>query len=84
MKDSTAAGRFRVLSNTAGLNGHIDTGSIGHDPSLSTTGYVWSLYSAKGTGSSYSWGTTNMYHPDAIDEQAMAKSAPAGRDTAPA
>ena len=27
MKDSTAAGRFRVLSNTAGLNGHIDTGS---------------------------------------------------------
>ncbi|MFT2519880.1 TonB-dependent siderophore receptor, partial [Escherichia coli] len=23
MKDSTAAGRFRVLSNTAGLNGHI-------------------------------------------------------------
>lgn len=47
MKDSTAAGRFRVLSNTAGLNGHIDTGSIGHDLSLSTTGYVWSLYSAK-------------------------------------
>ncbi|MCL8425405.1 TonB-dependent siderophore receptor [Escherichia coli] len=73
MKDSTAAGRFRVLSNTAGLNGHIDTGSIGHDLSLSTTGYVWSLYSAKGTGSSYSWGTTNMYHPDAIDEQGDGK-----------
>lgn len=73
MKDSTAAGRFRVLSNTAGLNGHIDTGSIVHDLSLSTTGYVWSLYSAKGTGSSYSWGTTNMYHPDAIDEQGDGK-----------
>lgn len=73
MKDSTAAGRFRVLSNTAGLNGHIDTGSICHDLSLSTTGYVWSLYSAKGTGSSYSWGTTNMYHPDAIDEQGDGK-----------
>ncbi|HCB9839929.1 TPA: TonB-dependent siderophore receptor [Escherichia coli] len=69
MNSSSAAGRFRVLSNTVGLNGHVDTGSVGHDLSLSTTGYVWSLYSAKGTGTSYSWGTTNMYHPDAMGEQ---------------
>lgn len=69
MNSSSAAGRFRVLSNTAGLNGHVDTGSVGHDLSLSTTGYVWSLYSAKGTGTSYSWGTTNMYHPDEMSEQ---------------
>ena len=68
MKDSTAAGRFRVLSNTVALNGHVDTGSIGHDVALSTTGYVWSLYSAKGTGSSYSWGTTNMYNPSSMEE----------------
>lgn len=68
MKDSSAAGRFRVLSNTATLNGHVDTGSIGHDLALSTTGYVWSLYSAKGTGTNYSFGTTNMYDPSAMTE----------------
>lgn len=73
MKDSTAAGRFRVLSNTATLNGHVDTGTVGHDIALSTTGYVWSLYSATGTGSSYSWGTTNMYNPSAMNEQGDGK-----------
>ncbi|HHQ4049552.1 TPA: TonB-dependent siderophore receptor, partial [Citrobacter freundii] len=73
MKDSTAAGRFRVLSNTATLNGHVDTGSIGHDIALSTTGYVWSLYSAKGTGSSYNWGTTNMYDPSEMTEKGDGK-----------
>ena len=73
MKDSTAAGRFRVLSNTATLNGHVDTGSIGHDIVLSTTGYVWSLYSAKGTGSSYNWGTTNMYDPSEMTEKGDGK-----------
>lgn len=73
MKDSTAAGRFRVLSNTATLNGHVDTGSIGHDIALSTTGYVWSLYSAKGTGSSYNWGTTNMYNPLEMTEKGDGK-----------
>lgn len=73
LKDSTAAGRFRVLSNTATLNGHVDTGSVGHDIALSTTGYVWSLYSAKGTGSSYSWDTTNMYHPSEMYEKGDGK-----------
>ncbi|EOT1756954.1 TonB-dependent receptor [Citrobacter koseri] len=73
LKDSTAAGRFRVLSNTATLNGHVDTGSVGHDIALSTTGYVWSLYSAKGTGPSYSWDTTNMYHPSEIYEKGDGK-----------
>ncbi len=73
MKDSTAAGRFRVLSNTTTLNGHVDTGSIGHDIALSTTGYVWSLYSAKGTGSSYNWGTTNMYDPSEMTEKGDGK-----------
>ena len=73
MKDSTAAGRFRVLSNTATLNGHVDTGFIGHDIALSTTGYVWSLYSAKGTGSSYNWGTTNMYDPSEMTEKGDGK-----------
>lgn len=73
LKDSTAAGRFRVLSNTATLNGHVDTGSVGHDIALSTTGYVWSLYSAKGTGPSYSWDTTNMYPPSEMYEKGDGK-----------
>lgn len=73
LKDSTAAGRFRVLSNTATLSGHVDTGSVGHDIALSTTGYVWSLYSAKGTGPSYSWDTTNMYHPSEMYEKGDGK-----------
>ncbi|EMU1126530.1 TPA: TonB-dependent receptor [Citrobacter koseri] len=73
LKDSTAAGRFRVLSNTATLNGHVDTGSVGHDIALSTTGYVWSLYSAKGTAPSYSWDTTNMYHPSEMYEKGDGK-----------
>ncbi|HAT2782166.1 TPA: TonB-dependent receptor [Citrobacter koseri] len=73
LKDSTAAGRFRVLSNTATLNGHVDTGSVWHDIALSTTGYVWSLYSAKGTGPSYSWDTTNMYHPSEMYEKGDGK-----------
>lgn len=73
MKDSTAAGRFRVLSNAATLNGHLMTGSVSHDVALSTTGYVWSLYSAKRTGGSYSWGTTNIYDPSRMEEQGDGK-----------
>ncbi len=68
MSDSSAAGRFRVLSNTATLNGHVDTGSIGHDLAFSTTGYIWSLYSAKGASQRYSLGTSNMYDPSAMEE----------------
>ncbi|MTH48323.1 TonB-dependent receptor [Intestinirhabdus alba] len=73
MKDSTAAGRFRVLSNTTTLNGHVLTGSVGHDLALSTTGYVWSRYSATTNGPSYSWESTNMYHPAGINEQGDGK-----------
>lgn len=69
MSDSSAAGRFRVLSNTVTLNGHVDTGSIGHDLAFATSGYVWSIYSAKGSSQQYNWGTSNMYHPSAMDEQ---------------
>lgn len=68
MSDSSAAGRFRVLSNTLTLNGHVDTGSIGHDLAFATSGYVWSIYSAKGSSQQYSWGTSNMYHPSSMAE----------------
>lgn len=73
MNDSTAAGRFRVLSNVATLNGHVMTGSIDHDLALSTTGYVWSLYNAKNSGASYSWGNTNIYDPGHMEEQGDGK-----------
>ncbi|WP_414163185.1 TonB-dependent receptor [Superficieibacter sp. BNK-5] len=68
LSDPTAAGRFRVLSNTATLNGHIDTGSVGHDLALSTTGYIWSIYGAKGASTSYNLGTTNMFDPSEMTE----------------
>ena len=73
LRDSPAAGRFRVLSNSVALNGHVDTGSIGHDLSLSTNGYVWSIYSAKGASTPYDFGTTNMYRPSPLEEPANGK-----------
>ncbi|MCW1874273.1 TonB-dependent siderophore receptor [Erwinia sp. INIA-01] len=66
--DSAAAGRFRVLSNMLMLNGHVDTGSIGHDLAFATSGYVWSIYSAKGSSQRYSLGTSNYYDPSAMQE----------------
>ncbi|ADU72413.1 TonB-dependent siderophore receptor (plasmid) [Pantoea sp. At-9b] len=68
LSDSAAAGRFRVLSNTLTLNGHVDTGSIGHDLAFSTGGYVWSIWTAKGSTQRYSLGTTNYYDPSAMQE----------------
>jgi len=68
INDASAAGRFRVLSNTTTLNGHVDTGTVGHDLSLSTTGYVWSIYAARGKSTAYQLGTTNMYAPTPLSE----------------
>ncbi|MFV0476526.1 MAG: TonB-dependent siderophore receptor [Parahaliea sp.] len=70
MSSSSAAGRFRVQSNSLILNGHIDTGTIGHDLSLSTTGYLWTRYNASGASERYDLGMTNMYHPEAMTEPA--------------
>lgn len=69
MSDSSAAGRFRVLSNTLTLNGHVDTGSIGHDLAFATGGYIWSIYSAKDRSQQYRWDNSNMYHPSSMAEQ---------------
>ncbi len=68
ISDSAAAGRFRVLSNTVTLNGHANTGDIGHDLAFSTNGYVWSIYGAKGTSKRYDLGTSNFYHPAPMEE----------------
>lgn len=69
MSDPSAAGRFRVLSNTVTLNGHVNTGSIGHDLAFATSGYVWSIYSAKGSSQQYRWDNSNMYYPSPMVEQ---------------
>ncbi len=58
MSDSSASGRFRVLSNALALNGHVDTGSVGHELALATTGYVWSIYSGKGPAGATIWAST--------------------------
>ncbi|CPR20009.1 TonB-dependent receptor [Brenneria goodwinii] len=68
INDSPAAGRFRVWSNTVTLNGHADTGSIGHDLAFSTTGYIWSIYSARGASQRYNLGTSNYYDPTSMQE----------------
>ena len=68
LSDASAAGRFRVLSNSVALNGHIDTGSVGHDLALATSGYVWSIYGAKNSGRSYSFDSSSFYHPSALQE----------------
>lgn len=73
ISDSSAAGRFRVLSDLMTLNGHFDTGSWGHDVALSTTGYQQISYSATGKSQSYDLGTTNMYDPDAMVEPSDGK-----------
>jgi len=73
LNDSSAAGRFRVLSNTLTLNGHVNTGAIGHDLALATTGYVWSMYNGKGANKRHSLGTTNIQHPGEMQEPGNGK-----------
>lgn len=73
LTDSPASGRFRVLSNSVVLNGHVDTGSIGHDLSLATNGYVWSIYSSKEDSIRRNLGTTNIYHPSPMEEPSDGK-----------
>lgn len=73
LSDSPASGRFRVLSNSVVLNGHVETGSIGHDLSFATNGYVWSIYSSKEDSIRRNLGTTNIYHPSPMDEPSDGK-----------
>ncbi|GLR10276.1 TonB-dependent receptor [Mixta theicola] len=68
ISDSSAAGRFRVLSNSLALNGHVDTGSVGHDLAFATSGYVWSIYGAKDSGTTYNLGSSSINNPSALEE----------------
>lgn len=43
---SSAAGRFKVLSNRIAVNGPLNTGKVRHNLMFGTTGFVWDIYSA--------------------------------------
>lgn len=62
------AGRFRVLSNTLQLNGHIDTAGPSHDVVLSTTGFQWTNYAALGDDNDFTLGTTPLNAPKGYDD----------------
>ena len=58
-----SAGRFKVLSNTLQLNGHIDTNGPSHDVVFSTTGYQWTIYSGLGNGKRFPLGSSTIDSP---------------------
>ncbi|MCU1793569.1 TonB-dependent receptor [Pectobacterium polaris] len=58
-----SAGRFRVLSNTLQLNGHIDTDGPSHDVVFSTTGYQWMTYASPGDQKPYPLGSSAFDAP---------------------
>lgn len=70
LNDSSAAGRFRVLSNTVTLNGHLNSGPLEHNLALATTGYIWSIYSAKENSRRYDFANSNIYNPSQLHEPA--------------
>jgi iron complex outermembrane receptor protein len=43
---SSAAGRFKVLSNRIAANGVFNTGTLRHNAAFGTSGFVWSIYNA--------------------------------------
>lgn len=73
LSDSAAAGRFRVLSNMLTLNGHLQTGSLTHDLALATSGYIWSIYAAKGASQRYNLGETSFFDPAPLEEPAAGR-----------
>ncbi|MEQ9918738.1 TonB-dependent siderophore receptor [Pectobacterium aroidearum] len=58
-----SAGRFRVLSNTLQLNGHIDTNGPSHDVVFSSTGYQWTKYASPGSPKNYTLGSSAFDAP---------------------
>ncbi|ADM99823.1 Ferrichrome-iron receptor [Dickeya dadantii 3937] len=63
-----SAGRFRVLSNTLQLNGHIDTGGLSHDVVFSTTGFQWTNYAALGSSNRYLLGNSTIDTPGGFND----------------
>jgi len=67
------AGRFEIDSNQASLNGHVDTGSIQHDLTLSTIGYDWKIYSDATGSTTYSLGTASFDNPRVYPRQVFSR-----------
>jgi iron complex outermembrane receptor protein len=59
---SSAAGRFKVLSNRIAVNGLVYTGNVLHNLVVGTNGFVWSIYSANSTRN-IPLGRSGIYSP---------------------
>ncbi|WP_113626739.1 TonB-dependent receptor [Pectobacterium peruviense] len=68
LEQQYSSGRFRVLSNTLQLNGHIDTDGPSHDVVFSTTGYQWTMFSSPGSPNNYTLGTTPINTPQRYND----------------
>ncbi|MBI0550754.1 TonB-dependent receptor [Pectobacterium parmentieri] len=68
LEQQYSSGRFRVLSNTLQLNGHIDTDGPSHDVVFSTTGYQWTKFSSPGGPHNYTLGTSSINAPQRYND----------------
>ncbi|WKA61657.1 TonB-dependent receptor [Pectobacterium aroidearum] len=68
LEQQYSSGRFRVLSNTLQLNGHIDTDGPSHDVVFSTTGYQWTIFSSPGSPNNYTLGTSPINAPQRYND----------------
>ncbi|ACX89280.1 TonB-dependent siderophore receptor [Pectobacterium parmentieri WPP163] len=68
LEQQYSSGRFRVLSNTLQLNGHIDTDGPSHDVVFSTTGYQWTKFSSPGGPHNYTLGTSPINAPQRYND----------------
>ena len=59
---SSAAGRFKVLSNRIAVNGTFNTGSILHNVVAGTSGFAWNIYNAN-SSRNISLGKAGIYTP---------------------
>ena len=67
---SSAAGRFKVLSNRIAVNGLIHTGKILHNVVFGTTGFAWDIYNAN-SSRNISLGKAGIYTPQTFPMPAL-------------
>ena len=60
---SSAPNRFAVTSNTATLNGRFETGGIGHEVVVGTTGFDWDIEVARSPAIAHTLGSANIDDP---------------------
>jgi len=59
--NQSKAGKFAIVSDMGTLNGHFDTGFIGHDVFIGFTGFSWDTYN--GTGINVNIGSASLSNP---------------------